>query len=61
MLYSRFRHHGIDKLFIFIETFLANRASAQMGIEPTLLFLREIAAERKGAEPLALVVRVEGP
>jgi hypothetical protein len=32
-----------------------------MSVEPLRLFVRKIAAERQGAEPLALLMRVEGP
>ena len=61
ILCGELRHYRAYELLVVIENALAFLANAQMIVEPLGLCCRKIAAERQGAEPLALVVRVEGP
>ena len=61
ILCDELRHYRAYKLLVVIENTLAFLANAQMIVEPLGLCRRKIAAERQGAEPLALLMGVEGP
>ena len=61
ILCGELRHYRAYELLVVIENALAFRANALMIVEPLGLCCRKIAAERQGAEPLALLMKVEGP
>lgn len=61
VLIGRLRHDRANELLVFRESAFAFNANAQMSIEPLGFFRRKFTAERQGVEPLALLMRVEGP